>query len=110
LTGRRAASPWVPLILVLVMSLVCMIEYRGLVARDQIKPAPNQTKIDINHADAATLELLPMIGPSLSRRIVDYRTEHGPFTNVEQLIKVKRIGPVTLSRLRPLIECGLPVR
>jgi competence ComEA-like helix-hairpin-helix protein len=110
LDSQSGRSPWVHLIFVLVMLLICMIGYRGSVLRDQIKPAPNHWKMDINHADGPTLELLPMIGPSLAQGIIDYRAEHGPFINVEQLDKVKRIGPVTLARLSPLIVCGLPTR
>jgi competence protein ComEA len=59
--------------------------------------------INVNTADALTLEDLPGIGPVLSQTIVQHRTEHGPFTSVDQLEDVSGIGPATLEKLRPLV-------
>lgn len=61
-------------------------------------------RLDLNQAGAADLELLPGIGPSLARRIVEDRAARGPFQNVEALQRVRGIGPRTLQRLRALIE------
>jgi competence protein ComEA len=49
-------------------------------------------KVNINTASAAELETLPGIGPALAQRIVDYRTQHGPFRTVRDLMKVTGIG------------------
>ena len=57
-------------------------------------------RIDVNTADAAAWERLPGIGPSLARRIVDYRSAHGRFVAVEELSQVPGIGPRTLDALR----------
>lgn len=62
------------------------------------------TRLDINSADAAQLELLPGIGPALARRIVEDRTEHGPFADLAALDRVKGIGPKTVEKLRPHIR------
>ena len=43
--------------------------------------------ININSATAAELETLPGIGPTLAQRIVDYRTQHGPFQSIEAIMK-----------------------
>ena len=59
------------------------------------------TPVDLNAANAEQLDPLPGIGPALAARIVAYRDEHGPFTEIEQLNKVKGIGARTLERLRP---------
>jgi competence protein ComEA len=34
---------------------------------------------------------------------MQYRTEHGPFTTVDQLDDVSGIGPATLEKLRPQV-------
>ncbi len=62
--------------------------------------------ININTADAALLETLPGIGPTTAQKIVDYREENGPFTRVEDLLKIPGIGPTTLEEIRGLITVG----
>lgn len=59
--------------------------------------------ININTADEATLQLLPGIGPAYSKRIVDYRTENGGFSSVEEITNIRGIGPKTLEKLRPIV-------
>lgn len=70
-------------------------------------PAPRQAfvgTLNVNTASAHELEALPGIGPALAVRIVDDRTEHGPFKSIEDLDRVRGIGPKTLERLRPFIR------
>ena len=61
-------------------------------------------KLNINRAKESELALLAGIGPTLSRRIVEYREEHGPFRNIYGLIKVKGIGDATVKALEEYIE------
>ena len=56
-------------------------------------------KININTADAAELDKLPGVGPALAGRIIQYRTEHGPFTQPEDLEEVSGIGPKTYEKM-----------
>lgn len=60
--------------------------------------------IDVNSADATTLEALPGVGPALAQRIVDYRGQHGPFGTVKGLQNVSGIGQKLALRLEPLIQ------
>jgi competence protein ComEA len=60
-------------------------------------------KIDINRADSRLLDLLPGIGNVTAQAIVDYRTEHGPFRTIQDLLNVKGIGPATLEKIRDYI-------
>lgn len=62
------------------------------------------SRVDVNHADAAELERLPGIGPSLAARIVDDRQRRGPFRSVRDLDRVRGIGPATVARLSGLVE------
>jgi len=62
--------------------------------------------IDLNTADAATLVALPGVGPVLAQRIVDWRTEHGRFTSVDELGEVSGIGEKLLAGLRDKVSVG----
>ena len=56
--------------------------------------------ININTATATEFETLSGIGEVLAAAIVDYRTENGPFTSVDELEDVSGIGPSTLDEIR----------
>ena len=60
--------------------------------------------IDLNTATLAQLDTLPGVGPVLAQRILDWRTEHGRFANVDQLADVAGIGESRLSQLRDLVR------
>ncbi|MGQ0792989.1 MAG: ComEA family DNA-binding protein [Deltaproteobacteria bacterium] len=57
-------------------------------------------KIGINSAAAGELEALPGIGPSLARRIIEYREANGIFKSLEELMDVRGIGRKKYEALR----------
>jgi competence protein ComEA len=59
--------------------------------------------LNINRATAVQLTGLPGIGPVLADRIVAYRTVHGPFAKVDDLLEVQGIGASKLADLRSLV-------
>jgi competence protein ComEA len=59
--------------------------------------------VNINTATLDQLETLPGIGEVLAQRILDYRTEHGPFKSIEDLLNVSGIGDARLADLKPHI-------
>ncbi len=63
-----------------------------------------RTRVNVNTATQAELELLPGIGPALAQRIIEHRRLRGAFRRVEDLDAVKGIGPKMLERLRPLVS------
>lgn len=63
---------------------------------------PNRP-VNINTAGAAELDVLPGVGPSTAAAIIEYRTAHGPFRTVDDLAKVRGIGPARLDQLRRLV-------
>lgn len=60
--------------------------------------------IDINTASADVLAgMLPGIGPTKAKAIVDYRDVNGPFQSLDELTNVKGIGVITLNKIRPYL-------
>ena len=57
--------------------------------------------VNLNTADLAALETLPEVGPVTAGAIVSWRTEHGGFTAVEELLEVDGIGDATLAEIAP---------
>jgi competence protein ComEA len=62
--------------------------------------------LDLNCADAATLELLPGVGPALAQRILEHRFTAGRFESVDGLRAVRGVGPKKLAAVRPLLSIG----
>ena len=58
----------------------------------------NAQKININTATAAELQLLNGIGAAKAQAIVEYREANGKFTSLEDLTKVKGIGPKLIEK------------
>jgi competence protein ComEA len=71
----------------------------GAVAAAGTGPAAAGT-ISLSSATAQDLEALDGIGPTLAARIVEWRTTHGGFASVDQLLEVPGIGPARLEALR----------
>lgn len=63
-------------------------------------------KININTASAADLQNLPRIGPQIAQRIIDFRTQNGPFKRVEELMKVKGIGEKLFDQIKDRVMVG----
>jgi competence protein ComEA len=59
--------------------------------------------VNVNSAMATELEELPGIGEVIAQRIIDYRTENGPFATVDELLDVSGIGDAILESIRELV-------
>jgi competence protein ComEA len=66
-------------------------------------PSGSGAPVSLNSADVAALDSLPGVGPVLAQRIIDWRTEHGRFTSVDELGEVSGIGDKLLAQLRPKV-------
>jgi competence ComEA-like helix-hairpin-helix protein len=60
--------------------------------------------IDLNAATIDQLMSLPGVGRSTAEKILQYRSEHGPFTDPSELANVKGIGPRKMDRIKPLVR------
>lgn len=60
--------------------------------------------IDLNTADAATLDTLPGVGPAIAERIIAWREDQGRFVSVDDLLAVPGIGDKVLAGLRDSVR------
>lgn len=63
------------------------------------KKVVNAQPVNINTADAETLEKVSGIGPKRAEDIVAYRTAHGNFKSVDDLSQVKGLGEKRLRKV-----------
>ncbi|MBI5645871.1 MAG: helix-hairpin-helix domain-containing protein [Ignavibacteriae bacterium] len=68
---------------------------------------PAEASINLNTASAENLATLPGVGPSIARRIIEYRDSQGIFQAVEDLMNVKGIGPKKFERIKPYLSTAL---
>ena len=59
--------------------------------------------VNINTANAAELQTLSGIGPSMAQSIIDERTQNGAFASVDDLMRVSGIGEKKLAKIKDCI-------
>lgn len=75
-----------------------------LIEIDRATPESVAFELDVNAADWPELSVLPNIGETLAKRIVESRQADGPFADVDDLQRVRGIGPKTLEQIRPYLR------
>ncbi|REK13106.1 MAG: helix-hairpin-helix domain-containing protein [Planctomycetota bacterium] len=75
-----------------------------LIEIDRAPRQPARFQVDINQAGWAELSALPEIGETLARRIVESREAEGPYADLDDLERVRGIGPKTLEQIRPYLR------
>jgi competence protein ComEA len=72
-------------------------------SKQEIQSTPIDDLLDINQATLAELDQLPGIGETRAQSIIDYRSEHGLFTSVDDLQEVPGISADVFSNIRELV-------
>jgi competence ComEA-like helix-hairpin-helix protein len=70
-----------------------------LTSRDSIR----HHRIDINTAEAWQLQALNGVGPKRAEAMVRHRQRIERFQSLDELVRVRGIGPKTVERLRPYL-------
>ncbi len=63
----------------------------------------NSQRVNINTADQAALTGLPGIGEAKARSIIAYRTEHGHFSSIEEIMEISGIKEAVFSKIKDYI-------
>ena len=72
-------------------------------AGEDESPYTSDGRLDINMAGLEEFTQLNGIGESKARAILNYREEHGPFADIEEIKNVSGIGEGTFQRLKDQI-------
>lgn len=107
---RESHQPWIALLVL--CSLLGMGTYfwhraammDGLIDIDQAQKIDYQLQVDINSADWPQLVVLPGLGETLAKAIVQYRQQSGPFRSLDSIQQVPGIGKKKLEQLRPFLK------
>ena len=103
--GRRLMDPLAELVKIDPKS-IGVGQYQHDVDQTKLKKSLDQTVescvnavgVNLNTASEHLLQYVSGLGPTLAKNIVDYRKEHGSFTDRSQLKKVPRLGPVAFQQ------------
>lgn len=63
----------------------------------------SSSKVNINSASEKDLCKVKGIGATTAKRIVEYRSTNGPFSKIEDIMKVKSIGKSKFSKIKDSI-------
>lgn len=70
----------------------------------EVKGEQISAKVNINTATLEELDKLTGIGPATAQKIIDYRTQNGPFKTVEDLKNVAGIGDAKFENIKEEID------
>ena len=74
-------------------------------AKTKTAAEPVTKLVDLNTADAETLQTLPGIGPVIASEIIAAR----PFKSVDELSKIKGLGEAKIAELKPRVKASEPI-
>lgn len=106
--GLRRGDQWFVaacVIIGLVLLLAQVVRLSGwgqpAVEIDRLPARQYEYRLDINRATWVEWALLEGIGEKIAKTIVADREARGPFKSIDDLQRVKGIGPKTMDRIRP---------
>lgn len=82
----------------------CGSSQRAANVGTQTVRADDRSALNINAATADELEKIPHIGAVLAKKIVDFRTAHGPFKRPEHLMLIDGISDAKFRSFRHMIR------
>ncbi|PNZ12454.1 helix-hairpin-helix domain-containing protein [Staphylococcus simiae] len=72
----------------------------NLVVNNTSNNSSSKEKVNLNLATEENLTHIPGIGQTKAKAIIEFRTQHGSFNNIEQLRDIKGFGNKTYDKLK----------
>lgn len=91
--------------IMMLINLVSLVGFWRLYNRktDETLRGPLRFITDVNSAPASELSLLPGVGYELADRIVADRETAGPYKSIDDLQRVRGIGPKTVAQIKSMV-------
>jgi competence protein ComEA len=70
------------------------------IKRSNLDSQSSSGKVSINRASEKGLCKVAGIGPSTAKKIIEYRSSKGPFSKIEDIMKVKSIGKGKFGKIK----------
>jgi competence protein ComEA len=96
---RHSDQRTVALVLTISAVLLCWHTARG--KQEIFEPKQYKFRIDLNTATCGELQTLPGIGPKLAESIIQYRDQHAPIDDFDEILNVRGIGIKRHSTMKP---------
>ena len=103
---RRADLAVINLAAPVVDGMQVVVPVRGAAVSAGAGPSgagAGSVRVSLSSATVDQLDALPGIGPVTAQKIVDYRTQHGPFRSIQDLMKVTGIGQKKFDSLQAYV-------
>ena len=104
--STRAFAWLLGTLLLVVLGWSVLQPYPRPIGGERSTAKPVGFRVDLNTADAATLELLPGVGPNIAQNIVRARQQGAVLRGPSDLQAVKFIGPSLIRRVEPWVVYG----
>jgi len=96
---RHSDQRTVALVLVALVLLLCW--HTTGEKQETLEPKQYQFRIDLNTATLGELQTLPGIGPKLAESVIQYRDQHVPIPDFDDIMNVRGIGVKRHSDMKP---------
>lgn len=114
-TPRQRFALSLLVLFIIAYLLILYLIHPSRISNPQPSEAPRASELldqlDPNTATAADLSALPNLGPAMARKIVEdrehFQKDHPnqlAYEKIEDLQRIKGIGPATLENLRPYLR------
>jgi DNA uptake protein ComE-like DNA-binding protein len=101
-SAASAQRSWVIAGILILTVLIVLALVGRRESHDAAPVASRPSIVDVNRATRHELSALPYISDAVAQAIVEGR----PYSSVEDLLRVKGIGPKILDRIRPHVKVG----